>query len=94
MSRFEMAFQQGARRGPPYTKSSTPMPESEFNNPEANADRFEQSYVFHSFGFERAIFGVPVLMPIMIGHYFSFGHSCKVRKEGYKTFFKSIFCIH
>lgn len=83
MSRFEMAFQQGARRGPPYTKSSTPMPESEFNNPEANADRFE-----------RAIFGVPVLMPIMIGHYFSFGHSCKVRKEGYKTFFKSIFCIH
>ena len=81
MSRFEMAFQQGARRGPPYTKSSTPMPESEFNNPEANADRFE-----------RAIFGVPILMPIMIGHYFSFGH--KVKKERYKRFFKSFFCIH
>ena len=74
MSRFEMAFQQGARRGPPYTKSSTPMPESEFNNPEANADRFE-----------RAIFGVPILMPIMIGHYFSFGHSvipAKLKKRG------------
>ena len=83
MSRFEMAFQQGARRGPPYTKSSTPMPESEFNNPEANADRFE---------IERAIFGVPILMPIMIGHYFSFGR--KVKKEWYKRFFKSFFCIH
>ena len=92
MSRFEMAFQQGARRGPPYTKSSTPMPESEFNNPEANADRFEQRVLYSTLWFERAIFGVPILMPIMIGHYFSFGR--KVKKEGYKTFFKSIFCIH